>query len=94
MFDCYVAAWCMCCQVYPPIPITFECHNNLLEHVIQPLIMSPSLPMVAEIETNIISCFDTISWVVDDAFPQAQLDSATVYHQVQMLDELATEKCV
>ena len=62
--------------------------------VVRPLIVSPSLPTVEEIETNIISCFDAISSVIDDTFPQAQLDGATIYHQVLMLDELATEKCV
>ena len=62
--------------------------------VVRPLIVSPSLLIVEEIETNIISCFDAISSVIDDTFPQAQLDGATIYHQVLMLDELATEKRV
>ena len=61
--------------------------------IIRPLIVSPSIPTVAEIETNIISCFEALSKVVDDAFPQSDLPVKT-YHQVIMLDELATEKRV
>jgi hypothetical protein len=59
--------------------------------IIPPLIVSPSILTVAEIEGNIISCFDTLSCVVDAEFPQSD---SNIYHQVIMLDELATEKRV
>lgn len=70
-------------------PVAPECYDDLLQHNHQPLIMSPSILTVAEIEANILSCFDALSHVVDDVFPQSD---SNIYHQVIMLNELATEK--
>ncbi|RDB18817.1 hypothetical protein Hypma_014567 [Hypsizygus marmoreus] len=53
--------------------------------VIRPLIVSPSKPVIAEIEANIISCYEAIGEVMANARPR-------VIHQILMLDELATEK--
>jgi hypothetical protein len=66
--------------------------------IIRPLIVSPSWPTVAEVETNITSCFDALSGVEleDDnqLGPVFTFDNQpqVVLHQVLMLDELAVEK--
>lgn len=61
--------------------------------IIRPLIVSPSLPTVAEVEKNIMSCFDALSSLEDDTPSTHFLQNLTsVCHQVLMLNELATEK--
>lgn len=60
--------------------------------VIRPLLVSPSAPTVAEVEANILSCYETLS--VNGSITQRSPDfeSSLIMHQVIMLDELAAER--
>jgi hypothetical protein len=66
--------------------------------VIRPLVISPSSPTTAEVEANIVSCTESfLSICTDERIAvthsnSCDLDSELVFHQVIMLDELATEK--
>lgn len=51
--------------------------------IIPRLLVSPTMPIASEIETNVLSCFESISEI---------LESQHVVHQVLMLDELKTEE--
>lgn len=48
--------------------------------------MSPSAPTIAEVEANILTCYETLPGSVDAT------QKSVVMHQVIMLDELATER--
>ena len=74
-----------------PSLMTIRCNT-----IIRPLIVSPSWPTVAEVETNITSCFDALSGVEDDNQLVFTFDNQlqVILHQVLMLDELAVEKRV
>ncbi|KAH8993073.1 hypothetical protein EDB86DRAFT_2805800 [Lactarius hatsudake] len=65
-------------------------HNTVL----RPLIVSPSVPMVSEIEENIKSCHSGLAGVGDnpDSGALAGASSGQIVHQVIMLDELAIEQ--
>ncbi|KAI9430083.1 hypothetical protein H4582DRAFT_2064198 [Lactarius indigo] len=63
-------------------------HNTVL----RPLIMSPSVPAVSEIEENIISCHSGLAGIGDNLDSGAC--SGRLVHQVIMLDELAIEQRV
>jgi hypothetical protein len=54
--------------------------------VIRPLIVSPSAPTIAEVEANILTCYETLPDSVDAT------QKNVVMHQVVMLDELAIER--
>jgi hypothetical protein len=51
--------------------------------IIPRLLISLTMPIASEIETNVLSCFESISEI---------LESQHVVHQVLMLDELKTEE--
>ncbi len=57
-------------------------HNTVLPT----LVVSPSAPSLADVETNIVSCYS--------AFDTEGPLSSTIIHQVLMLDEIAIEKHV
>ncbi|KAH9034328.1 hypothetical protein EDB85DRAFT_1889826 [Lactarius pseudohatsudake] len=76
-----------------PSITTIRCNT-----VLQSLIISPSVPTVAEVERNIMSCnsgldgvSDTLDLALDSGMSSGGLQ---VVHQVIMFDELAIEQCV
>ncbi|KAF8271566.1 hypothetical protein EI94DRAFT_1698110, partial [Lactarius quietus] len=70
--------------------------------VLPALVISPSTPTVAEVDSNILSCcssFNSVSGACSggnapDSDLWQPLDKTQIMHQVLMLDELAVEKCV
>jgi hypothetical protein len=68
--------------------------------VLPALVVSPSTPTVADVETNIISCYSSFSSVSGACSGGTALNSDLwqpsdkIVHQVLMLDELAIEKRV
>ena len=76
---------------FPLQSLTTIQHNT----VIQPLIVSPSTPMIAEVEANILLCHyeglntNDCNW--EQSWLNASGDLDAIVHQVIMLDELATE---
>ena len=66
--------------------ITTIQHNTVL----QPLIVSPSMPTVTEIEENITLCYSGLPGVGDTLDSGESSGRLQVVHQVIMFDELAT----
>ena len=68
--------------------------------VLPALVVSPSTPTVADVESNIISCSSSFSYVAGACSGGNALDSdlwppsENIVHQVLMLDELAVERRV
>jgi hypothetical protein len=64
--------------------------------VIRPLLVSPSAPTIAEVEANILICYETLPGSVNTTQNRNQgspdLESSLIMHQVIMLDELAAER--
>ncbi|KAJ7900447.1 hypothetical protein B0H13DRAFT_1622421 [Mycena leptocephala] len=67
-----------------PSVSTFRRHTT-----IRPLLPSPGMPTVEEIESNIDSCLDATG---EFSASKSQGMSVRIVHQVLMLDEIATEK--
>jgi hypothetical protein len=55
--------------------------------VIRPLVVSPSTPLVSEIEANILTCLEAFQ-----VSESSHLATKRISHQIVMLDELATER--
>jgi hypothetical protein len=61
--------------------------------VIRPLIVSPSAPTIAEVEANILTCYETLNTTQNrNQGTRPSLESSLIIHQVIMLDELAAER--
>ncbi|KAF8274383.1 hypothetical protein EI94DRAFT_1768655 [Lactarius quietus] len=77
-------------------------HQSLALLILPALVISPSTPTVAEVDSNILSCcssFNSVSGACSggnapDSDLWQPLDKTQIMHQVLMLDELAVEKCV
>ncbi len=70
--------------------ITTIQHNTVL----QPLIVSPSMPTVTEIEENITLCYSGLPGVGNTLDSGKSSGGLQVVHQVIMFDELAIEQCI
>lgn len=61
--------------------------------IIRPLIVSPSTPLLSEIEQNIEICFEAAAHLLNkNVLPVPSVSPGKVMHLVPMLDELAVEK--
>jgi hypothetical protein len=69
--------------------LTTICCNTVLPS----LVVSPSIPLLADVENNILSCFSAFNSARGSDPPLSDTNH-TIVHQVLMLDELAVEKHV